>query len=245
MSLLTHIKKLINGNRKVQVWDTSAISNHYNAFIKTVSDGKVEVIVPEGVLHELSEGRHQFAICKKAYEFIMRNDDKIKIAITPEETRSWTIDEQVVYITGKKEKNGYDVSLVTSDRDQEYKAKLHGVKTKYKEVVVPSRDKKYNDKDSTEDIYKRPKTSKRDNFEETKKYDFNLSCITKGKVHYVSLQQFVNKDVAFEVLDSKGKRKIGKENFIAILPEDKVKINDIKYKIAVMHENYIGLLKIS
>ena len=79
VSLLTHIKKLINGNHKVQVWDTSAISNHYNAFIKTVCDGKVEVIVPEGVLHELSEGRHQFAICKKAYEFSTQLSNCLRI----------------------------------------------------------------------------------------------------------------------------------------------------------------------
>ena len=109
-----------------EVWDTSALSNHFELFKQTLQQGKTTLIIPEGVSHEISVGRRNNENCKEIYKFIEGNvrNPRLHVDVATNEIRSWPVDEQVVYTVEKYYKKGYTVRLVTCDRDQSFKAKI-------------------------------------------------------------------------------------------------------------------------
>ncbi|MBR6689004.1 MAG: hypothetical protein IKL68_03195 [Clostridia bacterium] len=109
-----------------EVWDTSALSNHFELFKKTLQEGLVTLIIPEGVSHEISVGRRNNDNCKEIYKFIEGNirNPMLHVEVASDAIRSWAVDEQVVYTVEKYHKKGYTIRLITCDRDQSFKAKL-------------------------------------------------------------------------------------------------------------------------
>ena len=127
MAVVRFILSLFRGrNGQYEVWDTSALSNHFELFKQTLQQGIVTLIIPEGVSHEISVGRRNNENCKEIYKFIEGNirNPKLHVEVSTDVIRSWAVDEQVVYTVEKYYNKGYTVKLITCDRDQSFKAKL-------------------------------------------------------------------------------------------------------------------------
>ena len=215
-----------------EVWDTSAISTWFDKFKEKINKQEFNILVPEGVSHELSMGRHNHEKCRIAYDFIQnaKKEGKLKVIVTKDKMRSWAIDEQVVATAYDYFKKGYNVSLITCDRDQANRATYRGMDVK---CLNGTR------------IRKIPNAVNKHRFVETNvKTDINsdgkikVECLRKGKLLYIN----VNRGIA--VYDSKGKRKIGRDNLIPVINSDVFVLRNCSYMIESAVDNYIILKKV-
>lgn len=160
MSLLLRIKRWQKRNGpRIEVWDTSAISSFLTTLMEKLQFEKnYKLIVPEGVMHELRSGFRNFEKCRLAYNFLLRQKEAMSPNVifepTPDEARSWSIDEQVVFTAKKYSIQGYRVKLITCDKDQSFRADIQGVRSyaipmnssAYKKTQLPIRN---NNQDAT------------------------------------------------------------------------------------------------
>jgi len=232
-SLIISIKRLFRySKQQYYVYDTSYISRCFGRFVKEVEKGNAKHVVTEGVAHELSAGRREHEICRKAYSYIngSNSPENLEVAVTPDSMHSWPVDDQVVAIAYEYFKKGYNVTLVTCDVDMANKAKYRGLKF---ELVPGSRNVK----------------SEIPNEEIRKKSQFNIAsvenkellrvpCVVKGKTTYINVGQNV------AVYDSKGKRRIGKERLIPVIITDTLNYKGVYYKILSLTDNCIHLRKV-
>lgn len=207
-----------------EVWDTSAISTWFDIFENHVNADGINVIVPEGVSHEISMGRRAYEKCRVAYEFIneAKKNGKLTVYVTKDNMRSWLVDEQVVAIAYEYHKKGYSVKLVTCDRDQSVKADYRGLKAELLKGKRPA---------ETETEKEQPILATEN--------ELKIPCITRGKITYVNVKQ------GMAVYDTKGKRKIGRNNLIEIASTDTLIYKDLRYKIQMVLENEILLKRMS
>lgn len=128
-NFFTKLKKLfINSDKHFEIWDTCAISTYFDKFLDSVNKEEIHVIVPEGVSHELSAGRRAREVCREAYKFINESKNgKLTLYVTKDYMRSWKVDEQVVAIAYEYYKKGYNVTLITCDRDMANNAENRGL----------------------------------------------------------------------------------------------------------------------
>ena len=240
MSIIVRLKQMLRMHKgNYEVWDTSAISNWLEVFKSKIESGKTTIILHEGVVHELSVGRRNHEICRKAYEYVisLKSDMILKIA-TRDATRSWTIDEQVVDAVAEYYKKGYNVTLVTCDKDQAYKAEIKGLKCRY--LIV-----KKDDVIQKPEIDKLEKTLKKDEPKEVKEIKktvaapiLEIPCIKLNKINYIDVKHRIT------VFDNRGKRKIGKNELIPILFSDTFEYMNHRYAIQALTDTSITFKRV-
>lgn len=240
MNVFVRLKNLLKKNKgKYEIWDTSAVSVWLDRLIATLnSESKITVIIPEGVVHELSAGRRNYDRCKKAYEYITTcKSSKLKIEVTEDSHRAWTIDEQIVATAEKYYKKGYKAVLITCDKDEAYKAGLKGIES---EVLYT---KKQGGKEKSQKILRTTQTvikkePKKEPEIAVEGENITIPCIVINKGKYINLIRGI------EVYSPNGKRKIAKDNMLPVCLYDKVIFMDIEYTISQITDTYISLKKV-
>lgn len=236
MNIIVRFKRLLRMHKgRFEVWDTSALSNWLDKLKREIErKERITVIIPEGVIHELSVGRRNYERARLAYEYIKNSDtERLRVDVTDDNKRAWTVDEQVVAVVEKYANKGYNVTLVTCDIDQAYKAKLKKLNVNllksYKEFDAknPTENSKQNKTNSIKlgkPIIEIPQPTD----------EISIPLIQIGKEKYISVKHRI------EAYDNKGKRKIGKFEKIPILPTDSFKCQNYTYRIqAITNEKLI------
>ena len=218
----------------IEVWDTSAVIKCLNEFQKSVdSEDNIKIVVTEGVFHELSVGRHKYEKARNAYKYILNNkSEKLITVSTEDKIRAWTIDEQVVYVAVGYRKKGYDITLVTCDRDQAFKAELQGVKTRWIDINLVGKKESYR-KESTKVVFS---SEGNDTFGKVGE-EMKLAYTMQGKEMYVPLKR------GMSVLDHRGRRKIGKDERVKIERTDTVRYYGVNYRIETIANSEIVFKK--
>jgi len=249
MKIITFIKRLFRKGKKYQIWDTSALSNHFEAFkniLKVQSD--VTVVIPEGVSHEISVGRRNNENCKEIYKFIEGNvrNPRLILAVTPDSIRSWEIDEQVIYTTQKYYDKGYTTTLITCDRDQSFRAKLKKLDVK----LIPAKKSKSNEQlecekeqpdvkvESVPQVVPMTAQDKvAHEMVDEEKEEIDLPIRVVGK------QCWLDFDKNVSVYDAKGKRKIFRQEGVTISNDDVIYYKETAYTIRSISKNTVNLVK--
>lgn len=237
MNIIVKLKKLFMKKAGIfEVWDTSAISTWFDEFVKSAITQGIKVIVPEGVLHELSAGRHSYEKCRDAYNFINRTkNENVIVYVTKDVMRSWPIDEQIVAIAYEYHKKGYDVRLVTCDRDQANKAYYRGVSYR---LLKGNREYPIAKKENLQQSNSQPKVENKPYKTAPVRKALSIPCVTKNSVKYISVKYGI------AVYDAKGKRKIGRDNLIAVSNTDVFTYKEHNYKIESVTDTSIFLRRI-
>lgn len=243
MSIVTFVKRLFRKTKKYEVWDTSAISNHFEKFKEALrkADDKI-IVVPEGVSHEISCGRKHNDICKEIYKFIEGNlrNPKLVIEVTPNSIRSWEVDEQVIYIAESYTKRGFDVKFVTCDRDQSLRARLKKLNTELL-PVVKVKNVLPNVQKSVEHAPRVVPVNEKNNFffgDDDNKEEFELPTKKLGKQCVVNASKFIS------VYDPKGKRKIPKDGAVLVTRDDLIYYKDRPYTIKTINNASLSLVRL-
>lgn len=237
MNIIVRVKQVFRKNKGCfEVWDTSAMSNWLDKFIEKVNGkNNIILVVPEGVVHELSVGRHRFERARNAYEYIKNvNSTKVIKEVTDDKIRSWTIDEQVIDVVWKYYKKGYNVRLVTCDQDQAYKAEIKKLKcTLLKGIRTQQMDKQ--PKEDIQKVNSIVKPNRPTIFPTELKGELTVPYKRVGK------ENFIDVKTRIAVYDNRGKRKIGKAEMISIRLTDTFVYKNITYRIAKMEHNILTL----
>lgn len=223
-------RKITNTRETIQVWDTSALSDWLDMLDEIVAEGKIKIIITEGVIHELSRGRYKFEKARKAYFFIrdINKDNVIKLP-TEDKIRTWTVDEQVVYVAEKKHLAGHNVTLVTCDQCQALRAELKGIKTNLLEG---------NRSFTKNSVIKRPpKIVATSGAKAVNKFGGELKLDYKKQGD----EFLISSIYGMEIYDSRGKRRIGKNNTLLISKMDRIVYFNCEYTISEITENKIVL----
>ena len=242
MSVVTFIKSLFRKTKKYEGWDTSAISNHFEKFKKELRDDTKVIVVPEGVSHEISCGRKHSDNCKEIYKFIEGNlrNPKLVMEVTPDNVRSWAVDEQVVYIAEQYAKRGFDVKLVTCDRDQNLRATFKKLNTE----LIPVIKQKSTMQSVAKNIEHPPvvvpvNESKNLMFKDyDNKEEFELPSTIQGKQCILNTSKFIS------VYDPKGKRKIPKDGAVLVTRDDLIYYKDRPYTIKTINNSSLSLVRL-
>lgn len=240
MKLITIIKRVFRKGKHYQVWDTSALSNHFESFKNTLkSRENIKVVIPEGVSHEISVGRRNNDNCKEIYKFIEGNvrNPRLIVAVTPDSTRSWAVDEQVIYTAQQYNERGYTTTLITCDRDQSFRAGLKGLETR----LIPAKA----GKTSFQKVIEQAEVETMlepspviDKQVEPEKNEIVLKSRMVGK------QLWINWDKNLSVYDAKGKRKIPRDESVQLSMHDTIYYKGVKYDIKKVASNEVTLTKI-
>lgn len=221
------------------VYDTCALIHYFEEFKKKVKEHQVYVIVPEGVLHEISVGRHKNDVCKVIYDYIKEArmlSSKLIVEVTDDKIRNWSVDEQVVYVASKYKKRGYDTTIISCDIDLCFRAELKNIKADL--LLVPrnvnsSNNGKVNSKNLRKTIL----------FENVPdKFalpSISLTYVLKNNKKYILLKKYL------AIYDKKGKRKIGKDGYIHFEDTDKIYFCDSEYKVVQIKNNQIIIEKVT
>ena len=230
--IVTFFRNITNTRECIEVWDTSALSHWLDMLVKTVDNEKIKVIITEGVIHELSVGRHKFEKARNAYFFVKdTNKDNLVRLPTDDKVRTWTVDEQVVYVAEKYRRLGHDVMLVTCDQCQAFRAELKGIKVKLLEGnrEIPKNFELKQTPKIVATVGKRP----------TNKFggELKLDYKKQGNDFYIPLIS------RMEIYDTRGKRRVGKNETIQISKTDKVVYYNCEYMISEITDNKIILTR--
>ena len=221
------------------MWDTSALSNYFEHF-KQKLQGNTTIVIPEGVSHEISVGRKNNDNCKEIYKFLEGNirNPRLILAVTPDNIRSWAVDEQVIYTANRYYDMGYDTALITCDRDQSFRAKLKKLAVDLMPVVKAKTEDTNN---NTENLASNtahvpvvvPVEPIAPKEEKQIKEEIKFPAKTVGK------QCLLKFDRKISVYDSKGKRKIPRNETIAVSLNDMVYYNNEAYIISKIQNNLV------
>lgn len=231
MAIIRFIMSLFRGRNNYEVWDTSALSNHFELFKQTLQQGQTIMIIPEGVSHEISVGRRNNENCKEIYRFLEGNirNPRLRVEVANDAIRSWAVDEQVVYTVEKYHKKGYTVRLISCDRDQSFKARLKELNV---ELLPVSRSKVAAYQEIDEHI--RGLASKQNEApvivpvsseHEQSTEELELPSRMVGKQCVLQFDKHVS------VYDNRGKRKISRPEGTVIARDDTVYYKNAKYVI--------------
>lgn len=221
-----------------EVYDTCALIHYFDDFKKKVKEHQIYVVVPEGVLHEISVGRRKNEICKVIYDYIRKArtlSSKLIVEVTADKIRNWSVDEQVVYVACKYKRRGYDTTVVSCDMDLCFRAELKKVKTDC--LLVPRNVNSSNSKVNNKSL-KKPVSFERaiDKFALP---SIILTYVLKNNKKYILLKKYL------EIYDKKGRRKIGKDGYIHFEDTDKIYFCDSEYKVAQVKNNQIIIEKMA
>ena len=231
VSIIVRIRRLLkNQKNKIEIWDTSAIRAWFDRLMDALNVGsKEKVVIPEGVMHELSASRHNSITCREKYNFLSSyTGGRLMIHVTDDKKRAWSVDEQVIAALQEYHNKGYNVTLVTCDRDQAYRARLKGLAVELLAGSKPAEDVK-TILEEGENV-----TLKKDVAEQ-----ITIPCITKGDDSFISVK------LGFAVYGNTGKRKIGKQNLIQIAKSDVLEHDERKYRISNMSNTCILLARVN
>lgn len=236
MKILTKVvkffRKITNTRECIEVWDTSAISTWLDLLVKKVNAGKTKIVIVEGVIHELSVGRHKFEKARNAYFYVKdtKQENLLKL-VTEDKIRTWSVDEQIVYVAEKYHKAGHDVKLVTCDQCQALRAEMKGLNIA---LLDGSRElpKGFEIKRSSKVVA----TSGENDINKFGS-EIKLDCKKCGDGFYIPLIS------GMEVYDNRGKRRFGKENTLQILKTDKILYYNSEYIISEQTDNKIVLTR--
>lgn len=224
-----------NHNYIYEVWDTSAVSVWLDKLKERITvDTNVKVVITEGVIHELSVGRHKYEKARNAYRYIkqIESDNVIK-EVTMDKIRAWTVDEQIIFTADTYHKKGRDVTLITCDQDQAFKAELRGLKVKLLEAVRPELEKQIVTPNYSRVVFvsssKEPPAKLGD--------EITLTCSKLGKEHYLDVKS------GMVVYDNKGKRKIGRNKLVPITISDRVSYYNMDYFVKSISDRQVILNK--
>ena len=252
MNVVIKIKRFLRRNsRTIEVWDTSAISTWFDRFVESISKEGVQVVVPDGVEHELSSGKRKYENCRKAYEYIMANkvtqsnpQGKLKVYVIDDQMRAWAVDDQVIGIATKYYRQGYDVKLVTCDVDQCNRAKDRMLDVILLKGVRFNSNKKQENAPKPEKANQVSQPIRRQNVQEKNtasikqdKDQLVIPCVRKGNELYISVDHHVS------VYDSKGRRKIGRGELVSITTKDSFVYKEKNYELVSLTSTELTLKK--
>ncbi len=228
------IKRILKRKKIIcKVYDTSALRNYFDNFKKIV-ETKLDwqIIVPEGVLHEISQAKRTNKFCGMIYSYItndQKNNTRLIIDVTQDLQRSWSVDEQVIYTARKYIKKGYDVELISCDKEECFRAEL--LKVKYNLLPVTST------RNNNNWVNKVPK--KREKVVISKEQEnFSLpqivmECVVFNKMKYLKANKYLS------IYDNKGKRRIGKDGYLKFETTDKFFCFEKEYVISKIENNRV------
>lgn len=239
-NFILRFKQFVRKNKgRYEVWDTSGISTHPELFKQHVSDPNICVVVPQGVHQELSNGRHHLPICKEMWNFLNSTNNVIFEAAS-DEMHSWPIDDQVIHVVQVYHNKGYNVTLVTCDRQQSSNA------VRFKELKcrllagIPNNERRY---ERTVQATRPGSTNEKRIFTANNEVPIStipvqglsLPCIKQGKKYFVKLMS------GMALYDVKGKRKIPNNDLIEVLPGESLTLREEKYKVSKITEKQVVL----
>lgn len=226
-------RRVTKTSQRMEVWDTSAVSTWLDILrSKIESRDETKIVITEGVIHELSVGRHKFEKARNAYNYIYNaTSDKILKVVTEDKVRAWTVDEQIIYTASIYAKSGHNVVLVTCDKDQAFRAGLQGIKTK---LLEGNREAL-----KTVPVQPKPKIVATSGEKQQNMFgnEIKLECTKRGQRLYISVISGI------EIYDNRGKRRIGKDKIVEIQPTDKVVYFGMQYKITSITDKQLILEK--
>lgn len=214
MILVNVINKIFRKQKKIcKVCDASVLRNHFDT-VKEMVETKLDwlIVIPEGVLHEISVAKYVDKLCRIIYNYLTINSKKysnLVVEVAEDSIRSWSVDEQGIHVVEKYCKKGYDAELLSCDREQCFRAELK--KVKYNLLPVAKDSKKLN-------VTKKKVKPLQIITENPKKFtvpQISIEYIVLNKEKYLKF----NKNLS--VYDSKGRRRIGKDGYIKFETTDK------------------------
>lgn len=224
-------KRLLKEKKVCKVYDTSAIRNHFEEFKEFVESNKeILVIVPEGVLHEISVAKRVNNLCRTIYNFItsvQAHNPYFVVEVTEDKIRNWSVDEQVIYVAEKYIKKKYDVELVSCDKEQCFRAELKKVKCNILPVNVPEC---YNTNEGIK--YRKSRI---------RKFEKNPSILPEIKIEYIVLNKikYLKLNSYLAVYDRTGKRKIAKDCYVSFEESDRVLYAGVEYEVSRVDDKEI------
>lgn len=240
MNMMWKAKKVIKKGKGLHVvLDTSALSNYFDGIVGCIEgEDKITFVIPEGVSHEISVGRKYNELCREIYQFIEEcfenGNKKIKIDVTDDNKRSWTVDEQVVYTAEKYYKKGYNTILVTCDRDQKLKAQLKNIRVELLKVEPKRKEKEYYEDEYS---YKKPEAKQKSVEEDVQSGEIKIPAKKQGKDYLLYINRMIS------VIDAKGKKKIarvlGNNQQILLSLTDKIYYNEKEAEISRLENDAI------
>ena len=228
MKLILRFKQFLKRKKgEHEVWDTSALSTYPEKVREHVKNG-VNVVVTDSSVRELSVARHKYDQIREIHDFIINN---LKAYVTKDKMKSWTVDDQIGAITYELFNRGLKIKLITCDKNQAYNARLRGLNV----LLLPGKPRTHH---KTEVPVETTSTKKlEENITLMSEDEISVPCITKGKEIYISVKCKIS------VYNSKGKRRIGKDNLIPVLPVDVLVYMNNKYVIKNVEGTKIILKK--
>jgi len=243
MKIIRFIKRTFRGRKRYEIWDTSALSNYFELFKKKLqSDEKVKLVIPEGVSHEISVGRRNNEHCKEIYKFIEGNirNPRLIIELANDSTRGWTVDEQVIYVANRYCVNGYDATMVTCDRDQSLRARLHEINVIFMSAAKHKEVKSDTTKATENDESKTPVVVPMDTVVEQKETEqSNIKDEIKMPSRMVGKQCWLEFNKHASVYDARGKRKISRPEGTVVTYGDTIQYNNTYYIVRKISKNEV------
>lgn len=225
---------------KIEVWDTSAIRTWFDKFVEHVNKDGINVIVPEGVRHELSAKRHEIKECRDAYDFIAKakKDGKLTVYINKIYMYACVIDMQVVLIAYEYYRKGYNTTLVTCDCDMKDRAVDRSVPV---ELLHGNRNDVQQQVHIVNDVKPQQEFLEGASTDQTVESQFDecegesvIPCELINKVPYVNTRTVA-------VYDYRGKKKIGANSKVAVTEKDIILYRGDRYMLKDVKPRFILL----
>lgn len=236
MSLTSFFEKIVRKQKTIcKVYDTSAIRNYFGIF-KEIVETKNDwlIVVPEGVLHEINVAKSVDKLCRIIYNYITtysKEKSNLRVEVTEDNIRNWSVDEQVIHVVEKYQKKSCDAELVSCDKEQCFRAELKGIKCS----LLPVVSKEFTAQKFKNNFSSIKGTTK---FDEKKAQEISPSKISVPII-IINGDKYLNVNRYLAVYDKKGRRKIGKEGYLKFDPTDKFLCNDREYIISKLESNKV------
>lgn len=228
------IKRILKRKKTIcKVYDTSAIRNYFEIF-KEMVETKHEwlIVVPEGVLHEISVAKNIDRLCRIIYDYITTNCKlypNFIVEVTEDSIRNWSVDEQVIHVVEKYQKKGYDAELISCDKEQCFRAELKKINCS----LLPVTSAKNNSNMVNKVPQKHEKITVSKERENFKTAQIVVELVILNKEKYLKVNKYLS------IYDNRGKRRIGKDGYVKFETTDKFLCFEKEYVISKIENNRV------
>lgn len=232
MFLKDAICKMIRRKKQIcKVYDASALRNYFDTFKETVeTNPSWLIVIPEGVLHEISVAKSVDKLCRIIYDYITtnsKNSSNLIVEVAEDSIRSWSVDEQGIHVVEKYQKKGYDAELISCDKEQCFRAELKQVNCSLLPVNKQANlNKTVKTKGNIREVVK----DKPNNF-----VNPQISLVSK----FLNRERYLKVNRNLAIYDNRGKRRIGKDGYIKYENLDRIFYLDKEYVVTSIENNRI------
>ena len=235
MFLKDVIGKILRRKKQIcKVYDASALRNYFDTFKETVeTNPEWLIVIPEGVLHEISVAKGVDKLCRIIYDYITTNSNNFPnliVEVTEDSIRSWSVDEQGIRVVEKYQKKGYDAELISCDKEQCFRAELKQVN--YSLLPV--------NKQTNLNKVEKPKIKIQEVLENKPNTFVNPQISLESKV--LNRERYLKVNNYLAIYDNRGKRRIGKDGYIKYENLDRIFYLDKEYVVTKVEDNCIVIV---